>query len=452
MKSKGSIHGAYFFLALVLLTSFLVWIGFAAAHVSPERRAPVPGMVESRPTPTDTWAMRLAEGIDPEEFARRQGLEYVGPVGNLKGYYLFRMPEDKARVLQRQHRLRKAPGVLWLEQQQKRKRYKRQPEDPLFEEQWHLNNTGQSGGSPGIDANVLPVWEEGVWGHEVQIAVVDDGLQYTHPDLTDNCILEDSWDYYDDDPDPYPSGAEDNHGTAVAGVAGARDDGHVCGVGASSRAELAGIRLISGPVTDAQEAQALTHHYGKNHIYNNSWGPADDGQRLEGPGTLTRLALEDGIHSGRGGLGSLYVWAAGNGLVNDDNINYDGYANSRYTIAAGAVDHNGRQARYSEPGAPMLVTVPSSGSGVGVTTTDRLAPQGYNQEGNCTSLFGGTSSSAPLVSGVIALMLEVNPELSWRDVQHILVGSTVRNDPKDADWVQNGAGRWINHAQSLANP
>ncbi len=443
MKSKDYMKTAYYCLAFILLTT-LVWTVEVIAQESPERHAPEAGMEESRSIPTDTWAMLLADGVDPEDFARRHGLEYVGPVGTLKGYYLFRMPEDKTRAL-KEIAPRDEPEVLWLEQQHKRQRFKRLPEDPLFEDQWHLNNSGQSGGTTGMDVNVLPAWEMGFTGNNVQMAIVDDGLQYNHPDLADNYVSEDSWDYYDNDPDPYPDGPDDDHGTAVAGVAAARDDGAYCGVGSAYRSRLSGIRLISGPVSDAQEAQALIHNYHNNHIFNNSWGPLDDGQRLEGPGILTSLALEDGTTIGRSGLGSIYVWAGGNGLANNDNVNYDGYANSRYTIAVGAVDHNGRQTRYSEPGAPMLITAPSSGSEVGVTTTDRLSPEGYNENENCTSTFGGTSSSAPVVSGIIALMLEANPELTWRDVQHVLIQSTVRNDPDDADWLRNGSGKWINH-------
>ena len=443
MKSKENMKTACFFLTPLLLITF-AWANFGNAQEPAERHAPESGIEESRSTPTDTWAIRLVEGVDPKDFGRRHGLEYTGPVGSLKGYYLFRIPEDKARIL-RGKTVLAVPEMLWLEQQQKRMRFKRLPEDPLFEDQWHLQNTGQSGGSAGVDVNVVPAWDMGRLGSEVQIAIVDDGLQYTHPDLADNYIPEDSWDYFDDNPDPYPQGAEDNHGTSVAGVAAARDDGVYCGAGVSYRAGLSGIRLISGPVTDAQEAQSLTHNYHNNHIYNNSWGPKDDGQRLEGPGTLTMLALQEGINKGRKGLGSIFVWAAGNGRANNDNINYDGYASSRYTIAVGAVDHHGKQTRYSEPGAPMLITAPSSGAGVGVTTTDRLSPDGYNSSGPCTPLFGGTSSSAPLVSGIIALMLEANPELTWRDVQHILIRSTVRNNPENDEWQLNGAGKWINH-------
>lgn len=426
-----------FIIIIAILLIFLVQVEMMAGENHETMR---PSTEDDQSTPTNIWAMRLAEGVDPESMAQKHGLEYVGPVGTLRGYHLFRLPAPKARTFENEA-LRRDPEILWMEQQHERKRFKRLPADPLFNDQWHLNNSGQSGGTSGMDANIIPAWNSGFLGNGVQIAIVDDGLQHAHPDFLDNFATEDSWNFNDNISDPSPTDSRDNHGTRVGGVAAARDDGSTCGVGAAYRASLSGIRLIAGPITDSMEAQALTYNYYSNHIFNNSWGPLDDGERLEGPGTLTRLALEDGATNGRDGLGSIYVWAAGNGLVNNDNVNYDGYANSRYTIAVGAVDHNGKQARYSEPGAAMLITAPSSGDRATITTTDLLMPYGDT----CTSSFGGTSSSAPLVSGIIALMLQANPTLSWRDVQHILVNSAVRNDPQDQDWSQNGAGKWINH-------
>lgn len=398
----------------------------------------------TRSVPTDTWAMHLALDVDPEDLAQKKGLEYIRPIGPLDGFYLFRVSEKKARVFDAKN-LQNLPEVLWLEQQKKRWRFARLPLDPLFPKQWHLHNTGQFQEEIGVDISVLPVWDDGFQGDGVQIAIVDDGLQYSHPDIQRNFVAADSWDFIDNDPDPSPSLPENAHGTSVAGLAAARDDGTSCGLGSAYRASITGIRLIAEPITDAMEAQALTYHYQNNQIFNSSWGPADDGQRLEGPGPLTRLALEDGVNKGRGGLGSIYVWAGGNGQVNNDNLNYDGYANSRYTIAVGAVDYFGLQTGYSEPGAPMLITVPSSGSGTGICTTDLMAPNGYESSANCTTNFGGTSSSAPLVSGIISLMLQANPDLTWIDIQRILIRSTVKNDPDDEDWMQNGAGRWVNH-------
>jgi subtilisin-like proprotein convertase family protein len=326
------------------------------------------------------------------------------------------------------------------------------PNDTYFPNQWHLRNTGQTGGTSGADANVVNVWNS-YTGTGVTIAVVDDGLERTHPDLSPNYSAAISWDFNNNDSDPSP-GASNNHGTAVAGVAAGRGNNGAGIAGAAYTATLGGIRLISAPSTDSQEASALTYQMNSVDIYSNSWGPADNGV-LDGPGALTRAALANGARNGRSGKGNIYVWAGGNGQESLDNVNYDGYANSRYTIAVAAIDHNGQQSYYSEPGAPLLVSAYSSGSTVGITTTDRSGNLGYNGSGtgdgdslpdtNYTSVFGGTSSAAPLVSGVIGLMLQANPNLTSRDVQHILVNTARKNDALDADWATNGAGLHVNH-------
>ena len=144
----------------------------------------------------------------------------------------------------------------------------------------------------------------------------------------------------------------------------------------------------------------------------------DDGKRLEGPGPVTLEALKRGFESGR----SIFVWAGGNGRQQQDNSNYDGYANSPYTIAIGAIDYLGHQSYYSEPGANLFAVTPSSGAGKGIVTSDLMGPEGYSQ-GSCTYDFGGTSSSAPLAAGIIALILQKRPELSTRDVMHIIANS-----------------------------
>jgi len=331
------------------------------------------------------------------------------------------------------------------------------PNDPLFTQQWHLQNTGQQAGTAGEDARLTTAWDS-VRGTGVVIGMVDDGLQYTHPDLSPAYRADLSYDFNGNDADPLP-GTGDDHGTSAAGVAAARGNNGVGVSGAAPGASLAGIRLISAVTTDQQEANGLTYKPQNISIYSNSWGPNDDGLTLEGPGPLTRAAMSNAVQTGRGGLGSVYVWAAGNGLDANDNSNYDGYANSRYTIAVAAVDNRGKQSWYSEPGANILVAAPSSGgtattAGAGITTTDRTGADGYNvsataspgnlSDRNYTNDFGGTSSAAPLVSGVVALMLEANPNLSWRDVQHVLANSARRNDPTDAGWGQNGAGKWVN--------
>jgi len=432
----------YLWLA-VLLVSLLVPPGAPIGRTAPPEQKPDGARATEQETfPTNEWAVQLVPGADPDGVAAQYGFENLGQVGTLVDIYLFRRPPAHVKDADPE-RLRAAPEVVWLEQQIARQQHKRIiPTDPLYADQWHLNNTGQSGGTAGQDINIVPVWNNNIMGTGVVIGIVDDGLQHTHPDLSPNYVPDASWDFNSGDADPSPS-AGDGHGTSAGGVAAARDN-TTCGVGSAFRAGLSGLRLIAAPSTDADEASALTYQYNTNDIFSNSWGPFDDGARLEGPGTLTLAALQDGVTNGRGGLGNVYIWAAGNGLENNDNVNYDGYANSRFTIAVGAVDHDGVQSYYSEPGAAMLVTAPSSGDGVGVTSTDLLGADGHDP-GDCTSDFGGTSSATPLVSGVIALMLEANPNLTWRDVQHILVETAVQNDPGDSDWTTNGAGLLINH-------
>ncbi|HVK11027.1 MAG TPA: S8 family serine peptidase, partial [Gemmataceae bacterium] len=326
------------------------------------------------------------------------------------------------------------------------------PTDPLADEQWHLRNTGQGGGTPGEDARLEAAWDvlgpdgQAVRGNGVVIGIVDDGLQRTHPDLAANYVAADSFDFNDNDPDPSPNISFDWHGTAAAGVAAARAMNGVGLSGSAPEASLAGIRLISAPVGDPEEAAALQYHPNSVDIYSNSWGPADIGT-LGAIGPETLAALAAGYATGRNGLGNIFTWAAGNGLGSNDNVNYDAYANARYVIAVGAVTDTGLQASYSEPGAPMLVTAQSSGGVTDIYTTDITGSQGYGglPDLNYTNGFGGTSSATPLVSGIVALMLDANPDLTARDVQNILVRTARKNDPTDSGWSNNGAGFHVNH-------
>ena len=320
-----------------------------------------------------------------------------------------------------------------------------EPNDPYFDDQWHLYNSGQTSGVAGEDANVMGVWDS-FNGSGVVISVIDDGVEHSHPDLSDNYVSVHSYDWCGDDSDPNPN-SSDGHGTAVAGVAAGTGNNSIGVTGAAFGASIAGHRLIACGFSDSTGADALSYHNGGIDIYSNSWGPFDSGNILDGPGPITIAAIEDSIYNGRSGLGNIYTWAAGNGLDADDNSNYDGYSNSRYSIAVAAITHYGKQSWYSEPGANILVTAHSNGGSPnyeGITTTDITGTGGYDG-GDVTHDFGGTSSATPLVSGVIALVLEANPDLTWRDVQNILVHSSRKNDANDPSWNVNGAGHDVSH-------
>ena len=300
--------------------------------------------------------------------------------------------------------------------------------DPLLENQWHLKarNLEVAG------ANVRSVWPT-TQGAGVLVGIVDDGLQGSHPDLQANFNAGASFDFNFGDTDPTPL-PEHPHGTESAGVAAARDDNGIGVAGVAPRASLAGLRLIAAANSDADEANAFGHLPQAIHILSNSWGPPDNGATLEGPGPLATAAMESAVASGRSGKGRIFVWAGGNGRQNQDNCNFDGYANSRFAIAVGAITDTGQQAAYSESCAALIVSAPSSGGTRAITTTDLTGTVGADP-GDYTATFGGTSAAAPAVAGAVALMLARNPNLTWRDVQHVLRRSSHRLNPEDSEWT-----------------
>lgn len=380
------------------------------------------------------------------------GLTYVGLVGPER--YLL-AADSSSGAFEALPALAAAAGIREASPSLARQQTKRLvPNDPFFPQQWHLRNTGQAGGVSGIDANVISTWDT-YRGTGVRIGIIDDGVQISHPDLAPNLDLVNDRDWNDSTPDdPSPVLDEDYHGTACAGVAAARGNNSIGVSGAAPFATLVGLRLIGGPTTDAQEAEAMGWRNDVIAIKSNSWGPADDARTLVGPGPLTAAALAAATTHGRGGRGTILLWAGGNGGGVNDNSNKDGYANSIHTIAVGAITQTGTRSDYSELGANLVISAPSNGGAdPGITTVDLLGDDGYNYigfSGNLTDRaytndFGGTSSATPLAAGVVALLLESRPTLGWRDVQEILMKSATRVSASDADWVTNAGGFSFNH-------
>lgn len=235
------------------------------------------------------------------------------------------------------------------------------------------------------------------------ISVVDDGVQVDHPDLSRHYLPEASWDFNRNVSDPSPQSADDAHGTRCAGtaLAGAND---FCGVGVAYNASLAAIRLLGEDANDVQEALALSHRLDLVDMYSCSWGPSDDGRTVEGPSVLTNATLAFGTRRGRGGKGALYIYASGNG-GQEDGCNFDGYANSPFTITTGALAHDGTFAPYQEICSAQLVTMYSGGRGQYVQTSSSNLT--CTSPPCCYSTFGGTSAAAPMLAGTLALVLQV---------------------------------------------
>lgn len=296
------------------------------------------------------------------------------------------------------------------------------PNDPDFSMQWSLHNTA----NPLFDVNAEPAWDAGYRGAGITVAIVDQGWQTSHPEFLFAYNTTAS-----------QSGNEtDSHATECAGIVGMRANNSIGGAGIAYQCMMSKLYYGSSSVN----AAAFAFRNDLNFIKSNSWGPPDNGLISFMPSN-ERTAIQNAINTGRNGLGTIFVWAAGNGAAINDRVDYDPYASSRFTIAIGGIYIDDTRSQYSEPGASLLAAAQSdrdfTSSDIGIYTT--LPGNGY------TSSFGGTSAACPLAAGVVALILQANPSLTWRDVQHIIVNSTRWCDQSNSDWVFNGAGRRVNH-------
>lgn len=433
----------------------------------------------------DFYALQLDASSSPSEVAALLGLEYDGPLGELDDHHLFRATKhqddvvaDAVKELKRRRRRRDIQydptpldGIRFHQKQVARKRLtKRGPvspdvaarawvaraeeeassedevaiaarktvmdtlgiQDPIFTEQWHLFNTLEVGN----DLNVSGLWQEGITGKGSTVCIVDDGLDMDSEDLKDNYFRDGSYDYNDHVKDPKPRLSDDRHGTRCAGeVAAAKNN--VCGVGVAWNSRISGVRILSGGITDADEALAMNYAYQDNQIYSCSWGPPDDGKSMDAPGILIQKAMVKGVQKGRGGKGSIYVFAAGNGAASDDNCNFDGYTNSIYSVTVGAIDKLNGHPYYSEKCSAQLVVTYSSGMSDSIHTTDVGTD-------TCSKTHGGTSAAGPLVAGIYALALEARPELTWRDIQWITVNTAVKFESQ-SDWQETPYGKEFSH-------
>uniref|UniRef100_A0A0C9RNP4 furin n=1 Tax=Fopius arisanus TaxID=64838 RepID=A0A0C9RNP4_9HYME len=399
------------------------------------------------------WAAHIDGGVEvAKQVAEDHGFQYLGKIFDNCYHFEHRSVVKRSTQphLGVHRRLIKDKRVRRAEQQRIKTRLKRDLinkrgpanvqtilNDDRWPQMWYLNR------GHGLDMNVQGAWAEGITGRGVVVTILDDGLEKDHPDLYRNYDPQASYDVnaHDDDPMPrYDLVDSNRHGTRCAGEVAATANNSICAVGVAYGAGVGGVRMLDGDVTDAVEARSLSLNSQHIDIYSASWGPDDDGKTVDGPGELATRAFIEGITKGRSGKGSIFVWASGNGGRDHDNCNCDGYTNSIWTLSISSATENGLVPWYSEACSSTLATTYSSGS-TGekqVVTTDL--------HHHCTSSHTGTSASAPLAAGICALALEANRELTWRDMQHIVVRTAKPANLKAPDWVTNGVGRNVSHS------
>lgn len=275
------------------------------------------------------------------------------------------------------------------------------PSDTLFAQQWYLRNAGQSGGTAGMDIRIDGAWLD-YTGRGVSVAVLDDGVFYQHPDLAPNYDQSIDHNFVSGEPDGIAVSGQYSHGTQVSSFIGSALDGDGI-VGVAHGATFTSLRVTNdaGAFTGVAPAMSSATTFD---VTNNSYGNETFAQNAEDFDAVERTAT-----LGRGGLGTVNVFAAGNERYLTMMSTYGGEQNSPYQINVAATDDDGRIAAFSSPGANVFVSAPGSG----VLGADGLDSLGY-------ALTKGTSFSAPIVSGVAALVIEANPTLGYRDVFEIL--------------------------------
>ncbi len=296
------------------------------------------------------------------------------------------------------------------------------PNDTYFNNEWHHKS------------NSAGVYSEGAWdinrgSSSIKIAIIDDGMELSHPDL--NVIA--SRDFSGSN--GFNDGGE--HGTSCAGVAAAKGNNGIGVSGACMNCSIIAAKIMREDGYSLQNADANAFNWATSQgadVFNNSWGYQQDFD-INSYNPRLVSAINYAVTNGRNGKGGVVLFASGNENRRFSNSSLEGLPN---IIAVGATTNYGSRASYSNYGSGLDVVAPSNGGSEGIYTTDRLGNKGYNHSGHYvvegqdygygtdisdddySKNFGGTSSATPLVSGIVGLMLSENANLTPPQVRQIL--------------------------------
>lgn len=347
------------------------------------------------------------------------------------------------------------------------------PKDPLLYAQWHLHNQGKNGALAGEDVAARAAWGlVGGGDPSIVIAIIDDGVDVAHPDLSANIWTnpdpaapdQHGRNFYDNDYDPRPRyfrppydqlEGNDIHGTPCAGVAAAASNRRG-GVGIAYRCQILPVKIFGADALAPNDRVADAIRYAGQHaqIISCSW--------TSPPNPDLESALTDMAQGGRNGQGSLIFAAVGNTYA--AAVGFP--AVHPLVFGIGASNDQGRRAQYSNYGSGIDFVAPSSDPASGrasILTTDvSQRRRGFTLHGAYARNFGGTSSATPLAAGIAALVLSANPTLTREQVCAILRASAVKIDEAGAEYqdgysLQYGYGRLDAHqavhsARTYAEP
>jgi subtilisin family serine protease len=293
--------------------------------------------------------------------------------------------------------------------------------DPFYGQQFQMNNTGQSvngfAGVAGIDCNAPDAWALTTGSASLTVAVIDDGLE-AHEDLVGpggvTRVLGGNTPATGGSGTPRFS--SDAHGMACAGILAATHNNSLGVRGVAPGVNLRSVNIFWGGETTQQIANGINWARTQGvDVMSNSWGYTSCTVSYSN----INSALSSARTLGRGGKGCIVVFASGNG--GKSCIDYP--ANRSDVMAVGSVTNQGQHSNYSNRGSQLSLVAPSDASpgqaGAFVRTIDRMGSVGYDS-GNYYAFFGGTSAACPVVAGVAALVLSVDPELTEAEVRSLM--------------------------------
>lgn len=420
------------------------------------------------------------------------GLELERSVEGLANTYIYNVsPASKENPIKLANRLMEHSEILACEPNimLTKENYYR-PKDEFYKEQWYLHNDGGTGFAPNSHINVERAWDFTLGSRDVIIAIADDGIDVRHPDFQGEGKIVFPVDFKSKDFDPTPDNPQECHGTACASIAVAEENGTGI-VGVAPKCALMPMRTTG--LLDDQSVEeifdwAIQHNAS---VICCSWSAS----AVRFPLSLRQnAAITRAAKQGRNGKGCVIVFAAGNANRPINGVVYErnwpnnlltgptqwlnGFTIHPDVIAVSACTSLNTKAVYSNWGVNISVCAPSSNGaptmwfdktgftqtapqvntpfpGHGIFAADTMGEFGYDKS-DFTRDFGGTSAAAPVIAGVAALMISVNPELTALEIKQILQQTADKITDPSVDpqlglqlgtYDQNGHSQWFGYGK-----